>query len=511
MTDSPFKAVIWAAVSTRPQAARDISLPEQVAHARLWLTTRGYTEAHPPLIIPGESRQTLVSLSDAERAIPQFKELLDLAERRAVNLCVITDTDRFRGLLDQVVRALAQYGCQVYSLAQPVELTAPDEYRYYENDAQLLTFGLAQLMSHADIARFQRKRSVGMAARVDRRGLPPAQIPYGYRRPEGQEHNRSAVPVIVETERQILLRMKNDYLAGKPLKAIAAELNAEGVRGRMGGQWAERTVALVLTNPFYAGILRRNMTRTHADPRTRKRVYEKIPADQWIVAQGKHEPLWSWEEHQAILAARAGRARDNRGAHRTAAFSRLLRCVHCTATLVAWQPSIGSGYADMRLRFVCSTAWASPHAKLYAEKVTEQLRTALQRIVSRQLQGGAVTLGDDTHELERVEQALVECEAKRTRYEQQQAAGLLSMERLAMRLSEVDAEEARLQKDKLKLLDVAARQERAGRSLDRAQAFLERYDAYMAGPPTVANARLREFIDYVVCSRDGVVEVKLAG
>ena len=75
-----FNAVIWAAVSTRPQAVRDVSLPDQVARARAWLVSRGYTEAHEPLIVPGESRQTLVSLSDAEIAIPQFKQLLDAAQ-----------------------------------------------------------------------------------------------------------------------------------------------------------------------------------------------------------------------------------------------------------------------------------------------------------------------------------------------------------------------------------------------------------------------------------------------
>lgn len=511
MTDSKFKVVIWAAVSTRPQAARDISLPDQIAHARVWLAARGFTEAHPPLIVPGESRQTLVSLSDAERAIPQFKELLDLAQGGAVNLCVITDTDRFRGLLDQVVRALSQYGCQVYSLAQPVELSDPTDYKYYDNDAQLLTFGLAQLMSHADIARFQRKRAHGMAARMDRRGLPPVHIPFGYRRTEGQETNRSAVPVIVETERQILLRMKNDYLAGKPLKTIAAELNAEGVTGRYGGKWMVRSVSIVLTNPFYAGVLRRNMTRTHADPRTRKRVYEKLPADQWITAPGRHEPIWSWEEHQAILEAKARRSRDNRGSHRTAAFSRLLRCEHCKGPLNAWVPSVDSGYADRRLRFICSTAWAVPHAKMFGEDVAEQVRPVLAEMVRRQISGEQPAPASAEDEIAQVDKALAESEAKRTRYEQQQAAGLLTLDRLRLRLAEVDAEEAGLQKSKLQLLDVAARQARAGRSVDRARAFLDRYDAYMAGPPRVANAALREFIDYIVCTRAGVVEIKLAG
>lgn len=506
-----FNAVIWAAVSTRPQASRDVSIPDQVARARAWLATRGYTEAHAPVIVPGESRQTLVSLSDAEVAIPQFKELLDLAEQGAVNLCVISDTDRFRGLLDQVVRALGTYGCQVYSLAQPVELTAPDEFRYYENDAQLLTFGLAQLMSHADIARFQRKRAHGMATRVDKRGLPPAHIPFGYRKPAGQEANRAAVPVIVESERVVLMRMKADYMAGKPLKEIAGWLNAEGVPGRLGGVWRARTVSTILANPFYAGLLRRNMTRTRADPRTRKRIYHKVAPDQWIIAQGRHEALWSWDEHQAVLDAMAKRRRDNRGAHRAAHFSRLLRCAHCRSAMSAWRPAAGSGYADFRLRYICSQQQAAPHAKLLEEQLQVDLRAQLEEIVRRQLRGGAVVEQDEQAELTQIQRALDACEAKRTRHEQAHGDGLMSLERLGARLAEVEAEESRLLKQRQTALDRAARQQRAARSMDQARAFLARYDEWMAGAPQLANAALREFIDYVVVSRDGVVEVKMAG
>lgn len=511
MTASAFRPVILAAVSTRPQAVRDISIPDQIDRGRAWIASRGMQEAFPPLIIPGESRQTLVSLTEAEIAIPEIKQLLDLAEASKVNLCVISDTDRLRGLLDQMVRALSQYGCQLYSLAQPVELAEPRDFRYYENDAQMLTYGLAQLMSHADIARFQRKRAHGMAARVDKRGLPPGPIPFGYRRPEGQETNRSAVPVIVEAERVILQRMRADYLAGKSQQFIADWLNAEGVTPRMGGKWRKRQVILVLTSPFYAGILRRNMTRTHADPRTRKRVYVKIPQDKWILAPGKHEPIWTLEDRQAIVDFKAMRGPDHRGAPRTAIFSRMLRCEHCGANLYAWQPSIGSGYADLRLRYVCSTHWAAPHAKRYEEDVAVELRPALAEVVARHLTGAAPAPAAPRAELEAVERDLVACEAKRARHERAHGAGLLTMERLADRLAEVDAEESGLLKRRAQLMDVAALAEAASHSMDRAQAFLARYDAWMAGPHPEANAALRQFLDHIVLSREGLVSIQLRG
>lgn len=506
-----FKPAIWAAVSTRPQAQRDISIPDQVARSRAWLASRGIPEAHPPIIVPGESRQTLVSLSDAETAIPQFKELLDLAGAGTINLVVIVDTDRFRGLLDQVVRALAAYGCQVYSLAQPVELTAPEAYRYFDNDAQLLTFGLAQLMSHADIARFQRKRAVGMAARVDRRGLPPNQIPFGYRRPAGQEHNRAAVPVPVPEERVILQRMRADYMAGHPLQYIADWLNAEGVRGRQGGTFNESSVQLILNNPFYCGIVRRNMTRTRTDPRTRKRVYERLPKESWIMAQGKHEPIWTVEDWQAILDFQKQRGPDHRGAPRRQAFSRLLRCAHCGGPMHAWQPSQGSGYADFRLRYACANEWNPPHAKVYGDDVKTQLRAVLAELAVCHLPDQPVQVSPATEELDAIQRQLDICETKRANYERAQGAGLLTLERLADRLAEVDAEESGLIKRRTQLMDVTARAAAAAAGITRARAFLENYDAWMAGAPPLANAALRQFVDHIVCSREGVVAVQLIG
>lgn len=473
------------------------------------MVERGMTEAYPPIEVKGESRQTVVSLPEAEAAIPELKQLLDLAGDQLINLVVISDTDRFRGLLDQVVRVLGQYGCQIYSLAQPVELTSPDRYRYYNNDAQILSFGVAQLTSHADIARFVRKHRDGMATRIDERGLPPAAVPFGYRKPAGREMDRTAIPVKVPAECAILQRMRSDYMAGHTQAYIAGWLNREGVPTPTGKTWLERSVMLMLVSPFYAGLLRRNTVRTHSDPRTRKRIYKALPPEEWIFAQGKHEPLWSLEDHQAILDAKAMRAPDRHGAPRSQAFSRLLKCAHCDAILHAWQPVESSGYADRRLRYICSQQWAPPHAVIFADTVARDLRAVLAETIKAQLASGPAIPALPDAELAQIARSLEECEAKRTRHENAHGDGLMTMERLRARLADVDAEESDLLKRRSKIMDTSARVAAAGLGLTRAQEFLDNYDAYMAGPAKVANAALRLFLDHAACTRGGVVRVKL--
>jgi hypothetical protein len=85
------------------------------------------------------------------------------------------------------------------------------------------------------------------------------------------------------------------------------------------------------------------------------------------------------------------------------------------------------------------------------------------------------------------------------------------MSRLADRLAEVDAEESGLLKRRAQLLDVSARAAAAEQGVSRARAFLENYDAWMAGPPPLANAELRKFIDHIRCSREGIVAVRMVG
>ena len=85
-------------------------------------------------------------------------------------------------------------------------------------------------------------------------------------------------------------RIFNDYAAGKSSKAIAKQLNREGVRGPSGKGWGPSTIhgnrergTGILNNELYIGRLVWNRLRYLKDPETGKRVSRQNPDSALIV------------------------------------------------------------------------------------------------------------------------------------------------------------------------------------------------------------------------------------
>lgn len=503
---SPYKVVIWAAVSTKAQAQHDVSLPDQVARGRAAIAAHGWHEAHPPLIVPGESRQNVISLRDAEDLIPEFRTLLDLAKAKTVNVCVTADLDRFRGLLDQVARSLALYGCQLYSIAQPDELVPPSEYRYYRSDAQPFKIALNQLQSHTEIAKLRRRWEKGMPARLER-GLPFSSIPFGYRKPLGQAHDPGAVPEPVPELCAALLEAKRDYCAGVPAAEIARRWQAAGLPNPRRGTWRPNTVLQILCNPFYAGLLQRNLTQTYTDPRTSKRIVERLPADRRVIREGKHAPLWDVYEWQKIVFLREGRAKHRAGGPPTQRFSHLVYCDHCGGLLTSWKPMDYSATSDKRRRWVCRQ-WRKPHAVVFEDDLLDWLRAELADLSLPDVAGAAAPGADP--ELRLVESALADLAQERKRYNLAYGAGVYTLDQLQGLLADVGARQATLEGSRARLLDTATRRDRRRQSASRAAAFLDNFDAHLAAEPRTFNAFLKEFIERLKADRAGLTEIKLA-
>lgn len=506
---SPYRAVVWAAVSTKAQAAHDVSLPDQVARGLAAISAHGWQEAHPPLVVPGESRQNVISLRDAEAIIPELKTLLDLAQAGTVNVCVTADYDRFRGLLDQVARTLALYGCQLYSIAQPDELMPPDEYRYYRSDAQPFKIAFNQLQSHTEIAKLRRRWEKGMPARLER-GLPFSNIPFGYRKPPGEQHNPGAVPEQAPELCAHLLAAKREYEAGVTAAEIARQWAAAGVPNPRGGQWRPNTILVILCNPFYAGLLQRNLTVTLTDPRTNKRVVKCLPEDQRILRQGKHAPLWSVEDWQRLVVLRESRARHRAGGPPTTRFSNLAYCAHCGALLASWKPGPATKVKDKQRRYACRQSWRQPHTVIMEADLLDWLRAALAEQAAQLPNVAGPALAPDDAELRVVEAALTALDAERARYNLAYGAGVYSLAQLQDLLAGVDARQRAHEQARARLLDSTSRAARRERAQTRAAAFIENFEQELAVAPREFNAHLHEFIDRLEASRTGLTLLRLA-
>jgi hypothetical protein len=98
------------------------------------------------------------------------------------------------------------------------------------------------------------------------------------------------IGVIDEVEAAVVRRIFADYAAGKSPRAIARELNGEGVRGPGGRPWSDTTIrghhirrTGVLHNEMYIGQLVWNKQRYVKDPTTGKRLARVNPESAWVI------------------------------------------------------------------------------------------------------------------------------------------------------------------------------------------------------------------------------------
>ena len=344
---------IFAAVSSERQAADDkISLTDQEDRARATANARGWVETAGPFIVPGESRTQFINLRDAEAAIPELRQMLDAAQRGRFDVLIIYHYNRLRELIDPVSRTLAAYKIQVYSITQPVEPQPPETYNQYKSDASWIMQLTSQLISKSQISDLRRKYEIGMPARVQKRGLPPIGIPFGYRKPPGRETDRNAIPEIDPVTGPMVAKFKDLLLAGRTLSQLVKFATGTGIKPPRGRGWYPQTIRAMLRNPFYAGFVRWGITKNTTDPRTGKQYRDSNPQGEIITQRGVHTPLWDEETHARILAELRARG-TNYGEKKQNAITRLLRCAKCNQAL--WMQHNGSRAEPGRSIWRCQT------------------------------------------------------------------------------------------------------------------------------------------------------------
>jgi len=504
----PFRAAIWAAVSTETQATDDkVSLGAQEELCRSLLTSRGWTEAAGPYVVPGASRTRWINLRDAEREIPPLQAMLDDAQATRFNLLVLYDFNRLRDLLDPVARTLAAFGAQVFSVSQPVEPLPPEDFDTYVADTSSMMQGLSQIISRAQIADLRRKYRFAMPKRVKEFGLPAISIPYGYSKPPGRETDRRAVPVQIPEEIDVLRTIRNLFLSGHSRGDIAKALTSMGIPAPR-SHWNQATIGMILTNPFYFGQVVFGRSRVKVDPPTgqRKRL-QGLPRSLWTVGQGKHEPIWTEEEFEEVQQEIRRRRGRNIGIRRQVyQLTSLLRCVECGSTLGRFKngPRAESDGAIWR----CYLGPSHPRASITESRALLQLAGRLRQLLDG-LDLPAASNIPREHPIQ-ARQTLRRLEAKRLRFQRAYGDGLMSYEDFANRIRELDEQAEVLTRRAAEEHGREAAMKKRQESVDRLAGILEAVPTFLsAAPAQEVNQALRDLFQEILVGRGEIVEAQL--
>ena len=264
------KVALYARYSSENQ--RDASIEDQLRLCRLHAEKQGWTvvDSYTDRAISGASLlrpgiQELINDAMRGRFVVVLAEAMDRLSR---------DQEDIAGLFKRITYA----GVKIVTLS--------------EGDMTHLHVGLKGTMNALflkDLADMTRR---GLRGRVEH-GKSGGGLCFGYDVVKQLAANGEPIRgdrTINEVEANIVRRIFADYLDGKSSRAMAFELNREGVPGPQGSEWGPSTIhgnpkrgVGILNNELYIGRLVWNRLRYVKDPDTGKRVSRLNPESEWMI------------------------------------------------------------------------------------------------------------------------------------------------------------------------------------------------------------------------------------
>jgi site-specific DNA recombinase len=211
---------------------------------------------------------------------PGVQSLLQDAQRGRFDIVLADALDRVsRDQADvaTLFKHLRFAGVQVVTLA--------------EGEISELHLGLKGTMNALFLKDLAAKTHRGLRGRVAK-GKAGGGLCYGYdvvRRTDTEGEPVQGERKINDAEAAIVRRIFREFAAGKSPRAIATDLNRDGIPGPFGRSWGDTTIRGhacrgngVVNNELYAGVLVWNWQRFIKDPNSGKRVSRPNPEAKWI-------------------------------------------------------------------------------------------------------------------------------------------------------------------------------------------------------------------------------------
>jgi site-specific DNA recombinase len=347
------RVAIYARYSSDQQSAA--SIPDQVRLCRKLCEEQGWSVVE---VFADEA------MSGATHLRPDFQRMQQLAMSGGFDILVAESLDRLSRDQEHIAglhKRMGYLGIKIFTKA--------------EGEISELHIGLGGTMSALFLRQLAEKTHRGLEGRV-KAGKSAGGISYGYRL------DRQPLPdctwttgdrVIEPLEAAVVLRIFTEYDRGRSARAIAIELNRDGIPapragGKGKGTWSFSTISGnwkrgtgILNNELYIGRLVWNRQRFVKDPDSGKRQARPNPASDWVTEDVPAlriiaDDLWmrvkarQWAIRADIFEVRDAETMAQNafgvGRRPTYLLSGLLKCGCC-----------GAGYTLMnKVKYGCSAA-----------------------------------------------------------------------------------------------------------------------------------------------------------
>jgi site-specific DNA recombinase len=313
------RVATYGRVSTGMQAEKGKSIAAQQAEMREFAAARGW-EIVAEFIDPGFAG------TDMNR--PGLDAVLAAAEERTFDVLLVHELSRLsRRIFDtfRIFDQLGKFDVGFASVKEPnFDFSSPTGRLFLTILAALNQYYVDLLKMHT--AKSKRERA--------RRGLYNASItPYGYQ----HVGDNDTPPEIIPEEAKVVEKMYEQYATGLySYREVAEWINEQGHRTRKGRRFSKDTVADMLRNPFYKGIV----------------VYKQgeHAQDAGEEFEGQHEPIVSedlWERCARMRDRRHTAPRTYQPQYRVYLLNSVVTCDVCGRKLRAQGAKSGDYYREV--------------------------------------------------------------------------------------------------------------------------------------------------------------------